>query len=118
MGLLIEHCAGAFPFWLSPIQVRVLPITDRLADRGNEIVGQMRSAGLRAEIDLRSEKIGHKIREAQLDKIPFMLVIGDREAASAEVSVRSRTRGDLGVSSLESFVSMARDLVASRSREN
>jgi len=118
MGILIEHCAGAFPFWLAPVQVRVLPITDRVSPRAEELVRILMDAGLRAEADLRSEKIGHKIREAQLEKIPFMLVLGDREAESGQISVRSRSRGDLGVSSVESFVGMARDLVASRSRDN
>src|SRR5437867_3492491 len=117
MGILIEHCAGSFPFWLAPVQVRVLPITDRVASRAEEIVGVLREAGLRAEADLRGEKIGHKIRDAQLEKIPFMLVIGDREAASGQISVRSRSRGDLGASTLESFITTARDLVASRSRD-
>jgi threonyl-tRNA synthetase len=118
MGILIEHCAGAFPFWLAPVQVRVLPITDRVSPRAQELLEILRAAGLRAEADLRSEKIGHKIREAQLEKVPFMLVLGDREAESGQISVRSRSRGDLGVSSVESFVGMARDLVASRSRDN
>jgi len=93
-------------------------ITDRVSPRAQELVEILRAAGLRAEADLRSEKIGHKIREAQLEKIPFMLVLGDREAESGQISVRSRSRGDLGVSSVESFVGMARDLVASRSRDN
>ena len=118
VAILIEHCAGSFPFWLAPVQVRVLPITDRVASRAEEIVGVLREAGLRAESDARGEKIGHKIRDAQLEKVPFMLVIGDREAASGEVSVRSRSRGDLGVSELESFVTMARNLVASHSRDH
>ena len=115
MGILIEHCGGAFPFWLAPVQVRALPITERVTARALEITETLRAAGLRAEADLRNEKIGHKIREAQLQKVPFMLVLGDREAASGEVSVRSRSRGDLGVSSVASFVSMARELAASRS---
>src|SRR5262245_20587978 len=72
MGILIEHCAGAFPFWLAPVQVRVLPITDRVTPRAEELVGILRQAGLRAEADVRGEKIGHKIREAQLEKVPFM----------------------------------------------
>ena len=118
MGILIEHCAGAFPFWLAPVQVKVLPITDRVNDRAAEIVAALQEADLRAEADLRGEKIGHKIRDAQLQKVPFMLVIGDREAQSGEVSVRSRSRGDLGVSSVDSFIAKARELVASRSREN
>ena len=118
MGILIEHCAGAFPFWLAPVQARLLPITDRVTPRALEVVEVLRAAGLRADADVRSEKIGHKIRDAQLEKIPYMLVLGDREAESGQVSVRSRSRGDLGVSSVESFVGMARDLVASRSRDN
>lgn len=118
LGILIEHCAGAFPFWLAPVQIRVLPITDRVGVRSNEIVEALRAAGLRAEADLRSEKIGHKIREAQLEKVPFMLVIGDREAADGTISVRSRSRGDLGVSPLDSFIAMAKELASSRGRED
>ena len=117
LGILIEHYAGAFPFWLAPVQARVLPITDRVAGRAREIEDALRAGGLRAESDLRGEKIGHKIRDAQLEKIPFMLVIGDREAADGTVSVRSRTRGDLGTSTVEAFLSMAGELVRSRSRD-
>jgi len=117
MGILIEHCAGAFPLWLAPVQVRVLPITDRVAGRAEEIVRALDAADLRAEADLRSEKIGHKIRDAQLEKVPYMLVLGDREAESGQVSVRSRSRGDQGPSSLDAFITVARDLDARRSRD-
>jgi len=118
LGILIEHSAGAFPFWLAPVQVRVLSITDRVEARAHEVVAALRSAGLRAEADVRGEKIGHKIREAQLAKVPFMLVLGDREAASDTVAVRSRTKGDLGAQPLEAFIAMAGQLVSSHSRED
>jgi threonyl-tRNA synthetase len=117
IAILIEHYAGAFPLWLAPEQVRILPITDRVNEYGAKVRAACRASGLRARLDDRSEKIGAKIREAQLAKIPFMLVVGDREAASATVSVRSRTAGDQGSSSLETFLETARAAIASRSND-
>ncbi len=97
LALLIEHYAGAWPLWLSPrSRCAILPIADRHLDYAGEVRDQLAAAGLRVELDERVEKIGYKIREAQLQKIPYMLVIGDREAAEAAVAVRSRTAGDLG----------------------
>ncbi len=96
MGILIEHFAGAFPLWLAPEQVRVLPISDKAADYAAKVLAELRSAGLRAEIDSRPEKIGAKIRDAQLEKVPAMLVVGAKEADSATVSYRDRVDGDLG----------------------
>ncbi|HEX6849985.1 MAG TPA: threonine--tRNA ligase [Candidatus Polarisedimenticolaceae bacterium] len=117
IAILIEHYAGAFPLWLAPEQVRILPITDRINDYGAQVRAACLKAGLRARLDDRSEKIGAKIREAQIAKIPFMLVLGDREAAQATVSVRSRTAGDQGSSPLEAFLEQAAAAIASRSND-
>lgn len=116
IALLIEHYAGAFPLWLAPIQVAVLPIADRHLEYARRVVGDLEAAGLRVELDDRLEKIGYKIREAQLQKIPYMLVVGDREASEGTVSVRSRTGGDLGSRPIAEFVRTALDEVALRGR--
>jgi threonyl-tRNA synthetase len=113
-GILIEHYAGAFPLWLAPVQVTVLPITDRVNDYAAEVANELKSAGMRVEANLRSDKIGAKIREAQLQKIPFMLVVGDREMEERTVAVRDRTKGDIGAMPLDEFKAMARKLVESR----
>lgn len=104
MGVLIEHYGGAFPFWLAPEQVRILPITERHVLYAEEIVKALCEVGVRAAIDMRKEKTGYKIREAQNEKIPYMLVVGDKEITSRAVSVRERKRGDLGSISLEEFI--------------
>ena len=104
IGILVEHFAGAFPLWLSPVQAIVLPIADRHLDYAREVVAALRKAGLKADLDDRQEKVNYKIREAQLQKIPYMLVVGDREAADRAVAVRSRAKGDLGARSLDQFV--------------
>jgi threonyl-tRNA synthetase len=109
IAILIEHYAGAFPLWLAPVQGVVLPISDRHLAYGASVRDQVRAAGLRVQLDERQEKIGYKIREAQLQKVPYMLVVGDREAAEGQVSVRARTVGDLGASSVDDFISKARD---------
>jgi threonyl-tRNA synthetase len=96
MGGLVEHYAGAFPLWLAPVQAVVMPITDRTREYGHRVQGALRDAGLRCEIDERNEKIGAKIREAQIKKVPFMLVAGDREEGASTIAVRSRKEGDLG----------------------
>ena len=103
IAILIEHFAGAFPVWLSPVQAVVLPIADRHVEYGEGVRQQLIAAGLRVEIDSRQEKINYKIREAQLQKVPYMLVVGDREAAENTVSVRSRAKGDLGARPLAQF---------------
>src|SRR5262249_32314151 len=112
IAILIEHYAGAFPLWLAPLQVIVLPISDRHLAYATAVRDQLRMVGLRADLDERQEKIGYKIREAQLQKVPYMLVVGDREATDGQVSVRARTAGDLGTRSVGDFVSKARDEIA------
>jgi threonyl-tRNA synthetase len=114
IALLIEHYAGAFPLWLAPQQVVVLPIVDRHVDYARTVVSRLAAAGLRVELDDRQEKIGYKIREAQLQKIPYMLVIGDREAADGTVAVRTRTGGDQGAQAVDAFVAAALEEVRSR----
>jgi len=109
IGVLIEHCAGAFPFWLAPEQVRVLSITERTAEYAAGVCRRLADIGLRVESDVRNEKIGAKIRQAQLEKIPVMLVVGDREAESESVAVRLRRGGDQGAQPLEAFIESARD---------
>ena len=117
-GVLIEHYAGAFPMWLAPVQVAVLPITDRVNDYAEELARDLRSSGFRVEANLRSEKIGAKIRDAQLQKVPFMLVLGDREMEQRTVAVRERAQGDIGVMPLADFKEMARKLVETRALSN
>jgi threonyl-tRNA synthetase len=117
-GVLIEHYAGAFPMWLAPVQIAVLPITDRVNEYAEELARELRIAGLRVEANLRSEKIGAKIRDAQLQKVPFMLVLGDREMEQRVVAVRERARGDIGVMSIADFKEMARRLVETRALTN
>jgi threonyl-tRNA synthetase len=114
VALLIEHYAGAFPLWLAPLQVSILPIADRHAEYARKVQAQLEGAGLRAEVDERQEKIGYKIREAQLQKIPYMLVAGDRESAEGTVSVRHRVAGDQGSQSVGAFVEAALHEVRSR----
>lgn len=113
-GVLIEHFGGRFPLWLSPVQAIVLPITDRVNDCASRIGDRLKRAGIRVEVDLRGEKIGAKIRQAQLQKIPYMLVIGDREAEDGTVAVRTRAQGDLGTMPLEQFIAQATDEVRQR----
>jgi threonyl-tRNA synthetase len=117
-GVLIEHYGGAFPMWLAPVQVAVLPITDRVNDYADQVARELLEAGFRVESNLRSEKIGAKIRDAQLQKVPFMLVLGDRELEQKTVAVRERAQGDIGVMSLSEFKEKARRLVESRALTN
>ncbi len=117
-GVLIEHYAGAFPVWLAPVQVAVLPITDRINEYAEEVATELRGAGFRVTSNLRSEKIGAKIRDAQMQKIPFMLVLGDREMEQKVVAVRERLQGDIGVMSLADFKDKARGLVETRALTN
>jgi threonyl-tRNA synthetase len=114
IAMLIEHYAGAFPLWLAPVQVAILPLADRHLEWAETVRTRLSDAGLRVEVDGRVEKIGYKIREAQLQKVPYMLVMGDREVAEQTVAVRSRTGGDLGARALEDFLTTARDEVGRR----
>ena len=109
IGVITEHFAGAFPTWLSPVQVKLLPITDRAAEYADQVAAQLDGAGNRVEVDHRNEKIGKKIREAQLEKVPYMLVIGDKEAEAGTVSVRHRADGDLGVMSMDAFTAKLKE---------
>ena len=115
IGIITEHYAGAFPVWLSPVQVKVMPITDRAADYAKSVAAKLSEQGVRVETDLRNEKIGYKIREAQMQKLPYMLVVGDREAESGMVAVRTRTGEDLGAMSLEDFSAKILDEIKNRS---
>ena len=115
IALLIEHYAGAFPLWLAPVQTIIVPIADRHADYAETVATRLREAGLRVEVDARQEKMGYKIREAQIRKIPYMLVTGDREAADDAVAVRHRTDGDQGARSVDDFITSALAEVQQRS---
>lgn len=106
MALLLEKYVGAMPFWLAPVQVKVLSITDRAAEKANEIKDYLEDRGIRTEVDNRNEKIGYKIREAQLEKIPYMFILGDKEVENNVVSVRHRKDGDLGCKTVEEIVSI------------
>jgi len=117
-GVLIEHYAGAFPLWLAPVQVAVLPITDRVNEYAEQVASELRGSGFRVETNLRSEKIGAKIRDAQMQKVPFMLVLGDREQEQGQVAVRERVSGDIGVMPLSQFIGMVRGLVQTRALIN
>ena len=114
IGILIEHFAGAFPTWLAPVQVKVLPISDKYMDYANKVLDELNAAGVRAEVDSRAEKIGYKIREAQMQKIPYMLVVGEKEQESDLVSVRSRFAGDEGQKNLETFIADIQKEIADR----
>ena len=111
IGVITEHFAGAFPAWLSPVQVSILPITDRTAQYADEVKALLEKAGFRVEVDHRNEKIGKKIREAQLKKVPYMLVLGDKEAEAATVAVRNRAGGDQGAMPLDEFINILREEV-------
>ena len=117
LAYLIEEYAGALPTWMAPEQVRFLPVTDRAADYCAEVAGKLKEQGFRVEVDYRNEKIGKKIREAQLEKVPYMLVVGDRDMEAGTVSVRHRSEGDLGAMGLEQFSAMLRQVVDSKERK-
>ena len=117
-GVLIEHYAGAFPFWLAPVQVAVLPITDRINDYAQKIGNELKNSGFRVEVNLKSDKIGAKIRDAQLQKVPFMLVLGDKELEEDRVAVREKVNGDIGQMTLEEFKELAQKLKETRALTN
>ncbi len=113
-GILIEHYTGAFPFWLAPVQIAVLPITDRINDYAESVGNELKQAGFRVEVSTKSDKIGAKIRDAQMQKVPFMIVLGDKELEENLIAVRERKAGDIGQMSLEEFKEMARRLKETR----
>lgn len=116
IGVITEHFAGAFPVWLAPVQATVMPITDRVNDYAENLAEKLSALGLRVETDLRNEKIGYKIREAQLQKIPYMLVVGDKEAEAGTVSVRTRTGVDLGAMPVDEFIAKISEEISTMAR--
>jgi len=117
IGVITEHFAGAFPTWLSPVQVKILPVTDRAAEYATDICTKLDAMGFRAEVDGRNEKIGKKIREATLEKVPYMVVVGDRDIENGTVSPRHRTDGDLGAMSFEQFAAILKDVVDNKEKK-
>jgi len=117
LGILVEHTAGAFPAWLAPVQAVILPVSEKFVGYGERVLGELQQAGLRAELDNRDEKLGFKIREAQLQKVPYMLIVGGREEESGTVSVRLRTEEDLGGMEIGKLVTRVREKTATRSME-
>ena len=117
LAYLLEEYAGALPTWMAPEQVRVLPITDRAADYADSVRAKLAAAGYRVEVDHRSEKLGYKIREAQKDKIPYMLVVGDKEAEAGQVAVRHRAEGDLGTMDYEKFAELLKEVVETKAKK-
>ena len=117
IGVITEHFAGAFPLWLTPVQVKVLPVTDRAHEYAKNLTQKLVDAGIRAEDDCRSEKLGYKIREAQMQKIPYMLVVGDRDMENGTVSVRTRKGEDLGAMTMDAFLSKCLSEIASKSKD-
>ena len=116
IGILIEHFAGAFPTWLAPVQVKVLPISDKYIEYGEKVLNALKDAGIRAEIDTRSEKIGYKIREAQTQKVPYMLIAGAKEEEENLVAVRSRKDGDQGQKALDTFIAEIKEEIRTRAK--
>jgi threonyl-tRNA synthetase len=114
IGILIEHFAGFFPLWLAPVQVKVLPVSERHIDYAKSVVDKLKENGIRVELDDRSEKIGYKIREAQLQKVNYMLILGDKEIESESVSVRSHSEGDKGSVKLDKFIDELTDEIKSK----
>ena len=114
IGILIEHFAGKFPVWLAPVQVKILPISDKYFDYSKSVLDKLKAAGIRAEMDTRTEKIGYKIREARLERVPYMLVLGQKEEESGKIAVRSRFLGDEGEKDLDEFIKRVQEETASR----
>ena len=117
IGVITEHFAGAFPTWLSPVQVKILPVTDRANDYAAKLSAQLDAQGYRVEVDARNEKIGKKIREAQLEKVPYMLIVGDRDIENGTVSPRHRAEGDLGAMSIDAFTAILKEDVEKKLRK-
>lgn len=116
IGILIEHFAGKFPVWLAPVQVKVIPVSEKSMEYATGVYEKLRAAGIRTELDHKDEKVGYKIRQAQLEKVPFMLVLGEKEAAEGAITVRSRDKGDLGSAQLDEFIADVKKMVESRER--
>ena len=116
IGVITEHFAGAFPTWLAPVQVKIMPITDRTAEYAKSVAEKLEALGIRTETDLRNEKIGYKIREAQLKKVPYMLVVGDKEAEAGAVAVRTRTGEDKGAVALDEFIASITEEIKTRAK--
>ena len=116
IGVITEHFAGAFPAWLSPVQVKLLTVTERADEYAKDIAEKLNAAGYRVEADLRNEKIGKKIREATLEKIPYMLVVGDRDIENKTVSVRMRSGEDLGAMSIDAFEALLKEAVDTKNK--
>lgn len=116
IGILIEHFAGKFPVWLAPVQVKVIPVSEKSMEYAQDVYDQLKAAGIRTELDRKDEKVGYKIRQAQLEKVPFMLVLGEKEAAEGKITVRSRDKGDLGVADLSAFIADVKKMIETREK--
>ena len=114
LALLIEKYAGAFPTWLAPTQVQIIPVSEKHFDYAEKVTAQLKKAGVRAECDYRNEKLGYKIREAQLEKVPYMIILGEKEIEQNNISVRSRKEGDLGSKTVEEFIARINDEVENK----
>lgn len=116
IGILIEHFAGKFPVWLAPVQVKVIPVSEKSMEYAQGVYDQLKAAGIRTELDRKDEKVGYKIRQAQLEKVPFMLVLGEKEAAEGKITVRSRDKGALGVADLSTFIADVKKMTETREK--
>ena len=116
IGILIEHFAGKFPVWLAPVQVKVIPVSEKSMEYAAGVYEKLKAAGIRTELDHKDEKVGYKIRQAQLEKVPYMLVLGEKEAAEGAITVRSRDKGDLGAAGLEDFIADIKKMVAAKEK--
>ena len=116
IGILIEHFAGKFPVWLAPVQVKVIPVSEKSMEYAAGVYEKLKAAGIRTELDHKDEKVGYKIRQAQLEKVPYMLVLGEKEAAESAITVRSRDKGDLGAAGLEDFIADIKKMVAAKEK--
>ena len=117
IGILIEHYAGKFPLWLAPVQVKVIPVSEKSMEYASGVYEKMKAAGIRVELDHKDEKVGYKIRQAQLEKVPYMLVLGEKEAAEGAITVRSRDKGDLGRAQLDDFIQEIKKLTETRAKD-
>ena len=114
IGILIEHYAGKFPVWLAPVQVKVIPVSEKSMDYATGVYEKLRAAGIRTELDHKDEKVGYKIRQAQLEKVPYMAVIGRAEAENGQVAIRKRGDGDQGALALQDFINQVLDEIDSK----